>query len=88
MICNIVGHQVPLLMRSIYLANKNKIGKVDDVFGPMSAAGIAVQLDDGVKADSFKAGDKVKLAPTAPPLSSLKCLLIICYIRSMLTHTR
>ena len=47
-------------MRSIYLANKNKIGKVDDVFGPMSAAGIAIQLDEGVKADSFKAGDKVK----------------------------
>jgi hypothetical protein len=42
MICNVVGHQIPLLMRSIYLANKNKIGKVDDVFGPMSAAGLAI----------------------------------------------
>lgn len=46
-------------MRSIYLENKNKIGKVDDVFGPMDAPGIAVVVDDGIKGDSFKAGDKV-----------------------------
>lgn len=42
MICNIIGSQVPLLMRAIYLQNKNKVGKVDDVFGPMSAPGIAI----------------------------------------------
>ena len=59
MICNIIGSQVPLLMRAIYLQNKSKIGKVDDVFGPMSAPGIAIMLESGIKADSFKPGDKV-----------------------------
>lgn len=37
------------------------IGKVDDVFGTMTAPGIAVTPDanSGVKGSSFKAGDKV-----------------------------
>ena len=46
-------------MRNIYLENKSKIGKVDDVFGPMSKPGIAIKPDEGIKAESFKAGDKV-----------------------------
>ena len=37
------------------------IGKVDDVFGPKDAPGIAVipEKNSGVQADSFKKGDKV-----------------------------
>jgi len=50
-------------MRAIYLQNKNKVGKVDDVFGPMSKPGIAIQPDEGVKADGFKAGDKLYADP-------------------------
>lgn len=50
---------VPLLMRSIYLQNKNLVGKVDDVFGPQAKGGIAIKPAEGVKAESFKAGDKV-----------------------------
>ena len=73
MICYVIGDRVPLLMRNIYLENKNKIGKVDDVFGPMSKPGIAIQPDEGVKAESFKAGAKVSYQVT---------LIIICY-RSM-----
>ena len=63
LICNVVGGNVPLLMRSIYLQNKNKIGKVDDVFGPMSKPGLAIKPDEGVKAESFKAGDKLYADP-------------------------
>ena len=63
LICNVVGSNVPLLMRSIYLLNKNKVGKVDDVFGPMSKPGLAIKPDDGVKAESFKAGDKLYADP-------------------------
>jgi H/ACA ribonucleoprotein complex subunit 1 len=59
LICYVMGDRVPLLMRHIYLQNKNRVGKVDDVFGPMSKPGLAIQPDDGVKADGFKAGDKV-----------------------------
>ena len=54
---------MPLLMRSIYLQNKNKIGKVDDVFGPMNKPGLAIKPDEGVKAESFKAGDKLYADP-------------------------
>lgn len=55
------GENVPLLARMIYTQNKQLIGKVDDVFGTMGAPGIAVTPDanSGVKASSFKAGDKV-----------------------------
>lgn len=60
MICSVVAKQVPLLMRSIYMENKTLIGKVDDVFGPITAPGIAVKTTDGVKGEGFKAGDKVR----------------------------
>jgi rRNA processing protein Gar1 len=40
-------------MRNIYLQNKNKVGKVDDVFGTMNKPGIAIKPDEGVKAESF-----------------------------------
>ena len=63
LICNVVGGNVPLLMRSIYLLNKNKIGKVDDVFGMMSRPGLAIKPDEGIKAESFKAGDKLYADP-------------------------
>ena len=63
LICNVLGGNVPLLMRSIYLQNKNKIGKVDDVFGPMNKPGLAIKPDEGVKAESFKQGDKLYADP-------------------------
>lgn len=59
----IEGNRVPLLARMIYNANKQLIGKVDDVFGPMHTCGIAINVDtnSGVKAESFKSGDKVSV---------------------------
>ena len=57
--CSILEKKVPLLMRSIYMENKSLIGKVDDVFGPVTAPGIAVKPVEGVKGQSFKEGDKV-----------------------------
>lgn len=60
LICYVIGDRVPLLMRTIYMQNKNRIGKVDDVFGPMSKPGLAIQPDEGVKAEGFKSGDKVR----------------------------
>lgn len=57
MCCSVLEKKVPLLMRSIYMQNKTLIGKVDDVFGPVTAPGIAIKAVDGVKGESFKAGD-------------------------------
>ena len=59
-ICYVKGEKVPLLMRAVYLKDKKKIGKVDDVFGTVQKPGIAIQCEEGIKADSFKPGDKVK----------------------------
>ena len=59
MICYVLEKQVPLLMRSIYMENKTLIGKVDDVFGPVTKPGIAIKPTEGVQGDSFKKGDKV-----------------------------
>ena len=61
LVANIDGDMVPLLARHIYTENKQLIGKIDDVFGPMQSPGIVVVPDanSGVKASSFKAGDKV-----------------------------
>ena len=63
MCCNILEKKVPLLMRTIYMENKTAIGKVDDVFGPVSAPGIAIKPNEGVKGESFKEGDKVYADP-------------------------
>ena len=41
------------------MENKTLIGKVDDVFGPITAPGLAVKTVEGVKGEGFKAGDKV-----------------------------
>jgi H/ACA ribonucleoprotein complex subunit 1 len=59
------SNRVPLLARSIYTQSKQLVGKVDDVFGAMHSAGICVKPDvnGGVKAESFKAGDKVSSVP-------------------------
>ena len=59
--CSLLEKKVPLLMRSIYFENKQLIGKVDDVFGPVTAPGIAIKPVEGVKGESFKEGDKVSL---------------------------
>lgn len=59
MCCSVLEKKVPLLMRSIYMQNKTLIGKVDDVFGPVTAPGIAIKPADGVKGESFKSGDQV-----------------------------
>jgi H/ACA ribonucleoprotein complex subunit 1 len=53
MCCSVVEKKVPLLMRSIYMENKTLIGKVDDVFGPITAPGIAIKPSDGVKGEGF-----------------------------------
>ena len=50
LICNVEGNSVPLLMRTIYLENKQLVGKVDDVFGTMDNTGIAIVLDKGAGA--------------------------------------
>jgi hypothetical protein len=45
------------------LQNKSPLGKVDEIFGPTTELMFTVKCTDGVKADSFKAGDKLYISP-------------------------
>merc|ERR1712037_33141 len=37
----------------VYLENKEKIGKVDEIFGPITDFYLSVKLDNNMKAESF-----------------------------------
>lgn len=55
--------QVPKFNAPVYLENKTQIGKVEEVLGPISEVFFSVKPTEGVLPQSFKAGDKVYLAP-------------------------
>eukprot|EP00510_Aplanochytrium_minuta_P002826 CAMPEP_0184022362 /NCGR_PEP_ID=MMETSP0954-20121128/10562_1 /TAXON_ID=627963 /ORGANISM="Aplanochytrium sp, Strain PBS07" /LENGTH=213 /DNA_ID=CAMNT_0026304725 /DNA_START=121 /DNA_END=763 /DNA_ORIENTATION=- len=54
-----LGDKVPYFNAGVYLENKQKIGKVEEVFGPINAVMFTVKPDQGVVATSFKENDKV-----------------------------
>lgn len=51
--------KVPYFNAEIYLENKTKIGKVDDILGPINQMLFTVTPAEGIVATSFKPGDKV-----------------------------
>jgi H/ACA ribonucleoprotein complex subunit 1 len=60
---NEVKDKVPIFNRPLYLANKTKIGVVDDVFGPISDFMFSVKCDTGVNPKSFEEGQKLYMNP-------------------------
>ncbi len=58
---NILPEKVPIFNRGVYLENKQKIGIIDDVFGPINDFMFSVKCDTGVKPDSFKENQKVRI---------------------------
>ncbi|GBB83649.1 hypothetical protein RclHR1_10350005 [Rhizophagus clarus] len=59
MVCKSVNTKIPYFNAPIYLENKNLIGKVDEILGPMNEVYFTVKLDSGIVATSFKPNDKV-----------------------------
>ncbi|CAG8599225.1 7035_t:CDS:2 [Rhizophagus irregularis] len=59
MVCKSVNTKIPYFNAPIYLENKNQIGKVDEILGPMNEVYFTVKLDKGIVATSFKPNDKV-----------------------------
>jgi rRNA processing protein Gar1 len=51
--------KVPHFNAGIYLENKKKIGKVDEIFGPITGVMFTVKPDPGVFAKSFQKNDVV-----------------------------
>ena len=63
MVCKSINTKIPYFNAPIYLENKTQIGKVDEILGPLNEVYFTVKLQDGVQATSFKANDKVFIAP-------------------------
>ncbi|KAJ2650671.1 H/ACA snoRNP pseudouridylase subunit [Coemansia sp. RSA 1250] len=63
MVCRSTSDKVPFFNAPIYLENKTQIGKVDEILGPINEVFFTVKLQEGVVAGSFKADDRVFIAP-------------------------
>merc|ERR1719272_2605713 len=60
--------RIPMFNARVFLDNKEEIGKVDEIFGPINTYYCSVKMAEGMKADSFKKAkklfiDTVKLMP-------------------------
>lgn len=55
--------EVPFFNAPIYLQNKEQIGKVDEIFGPVRDYYFSVKLSENIKATSFKKNDKFYIDP-------------------------
>lgn len=51
---------VPYFNAPIYTEDKNQIGKIDEIFGPIRDYYVSVKLADNIKGRSFNKNDKVK----------------------------
>lgn len=59
MVCRLTNAMIPYFNAGIYLENKAKIGKVEEVLGPINKVYFTIKPDSGVNPNSFKADDKV-----------------------------
>ncbi|XP_026193724.1 H/ACA ribonucleoprotein complex subunit 1 [Cyclospora cayetanensis] len=50
----LLQQQVPYFNGRIFLENKQEIGKVDEILGPINQMYFSVKLNDGIKASSIK----------------------------------
>ena len=51
--------KIPYFNAGIYLENKKKIGKIDEIFGPLNLVMFTVKMDPGIVAKSFQEKDSV-----------------------------
>ncbi|KAK8825193.1 small nucleolar RNP protein [Blastocystis sp. ATCC 50177/Nand II] len=63
LLCKSTNEMIPYFNAPVYLENKTKIGKVDEILGAISDVHFSMKCDEGVKASSFKKGDKVYINP-------------------------
>ncbi len=59
MVCRLTHSMIPYFNAGVYLENKSKIGKVEEVFGPVNKVYFTIKTDAGVNAASFKPDDRV-----------------------------
>jgi len=59
LVCRSTHDKIPHFSAPIYLQNKNKIGRIDEILGPINEVYFTVKLEPGVKAASFEKEQKV-----------------------------
>jgi H/ACA ribonucleoprotein complex subunit 1 len=59
LVCKSTHAKIPYFNAPIYLENKTQIGKIDDIFGPMTDFFFSVKLSPNMVATSFKSKEKV-----------------------------
>mmetsp|Transcript_10173 Transcript_10173/g.9113 ORF Transcript_10173/g.9113 Transcript_10173/m.9113 type:complete len:189 (-) Transcript_10173:76-642(-) len=59
MVCRLTNAMIPYFNAGIYLENKAKVGKVEEILGPVNKVYFTVKTDQGVSAASFQLDDKV-----------------------------
>mmetsp|Transcript_20310 Transcript_20310/g.26314 ORF Transcript_20310/g.26314 Transcript_20310/m.26314 type:complete len:183 (-) Transcript_20310:176-724(-) len=63
-VCKLTNANIPYFNASIYVDKDTRVGKVDEVFGPINAVMFTVKPETGVLATSFKADDRLAIDPT------------------------
>ncbi|XP_071686982.1 H/ACA ribonucleoprotein complex subunit 1-like protein 2 [Rutidosis leptorrhynchoides] len=62
-VTKLTNEKIPYFNAPIFLQNKTKIGKVDEIFGPINESFFSVKMDEGIVATSYAAGDKFFIDP-------------------------
>ncbi|KAK6750208.1 hypothetical protein RB195_002292 [Necator americanus] len=62
-VCKTTCGKIPFFNAPLYFKGKEKVGKIDEIFGSLLDNGFSVTLSDGVKAASFKVGQKLYIDP-------------------------
>lgn len=57
-VCRSINTKIPYFNAPIYLENKNLVGKVDEILGPINEVFFTIKPVEGIQAASFKSGDK------------------------------
>jgi H/ACA ribonucleoprotein complex subunit 1 len=82
-------NKIPYFNAGIYLENKKKIGKIDEIFGPLNLVMFTIKMDPGIVAKSFQEKDSVyigtdKLLPlsrfTNPGGGELIFFCRVCFV--------
>ncbi|XP_064457052.1 H/ACA ribonucleoprotein complex subunit 1-like [Ornithodoros turicata] len=63
LVCKVTEERVPFFNAPLYLQNKQQIGKVDEIFGPIKDYFVSVKLQDEVKVHSFSEKQKFYIDP-------------------------
>ena len=61
-VCKLTNVMIPYFNASIFLENKTKIGKVEEILGPINKVYFTIKPDSGVNPTSFKPNDKFYIA--------------------------